>query len=130
GLNFQKVKEKMDPQYLRSLNSRRGDNAIFEIHQALKHGEVLALLGDRPIGDRFELIPFLGKLAPFDVTAFRLAAALRVPLLLTFGFKVDASRYDFFALAPRQFIFNEGRSRDEQLYEWAQSYVREVERFV
>ena len=86
-------------------------------------------MGDRPIGDRFELIPFLGKLAPFDVTAYRLAAALRVPLLVTFGFKSEEG-YDFYARAPRDYQFAPGRSREEQLYEWALDYVREVEHFV
>jgi len=130
GLNFQKVKDKMDPHYLRTVNSRRGDNAIFEIHQALKNGECLGLMGDRPIGDRFELIPFLGKLAPFDVTAYRLAAALRVPLLLTFGFKGKGDCYDFFARAPKEFVFDPALPREEQLYAWAEAYVREVEKFV
>ncbi len=130
GLNFKKVKDKMDPRYLKTVNSRMGEDATFEIHQALKRGECIGLMGDRPIGDRFELIPFLGKLAPFDVTAYRLAAALRVPLLLTFGFKSEAGGYDFFARPPRHYAFAPGRSREEQLYKWALDYVREVETFV
>jgi predicted LPLAT superfamily acyltransferase len=128
-LNFKKVKDKMDPKYLKTVNSRMGENATFEIHQALQRGECIGLMGDRPIGDRFELIPFLGKLAPFDVTAYRLAAALRVPLLVTFGFKSEEG-YDFYARAPRDYQFAPGRSREEQLYEWALDYVREVEHFV
>lgn len=129
GLNFKKVKSKLDPEYLKTVNSREGENATFEIHQALKRGECVGLMGDRPIGDRFELIPFLGKLAPFDVTAYRLAAALRVPLLLTFGFKSEEG-YDFYARAPRDYEYAPDRSREEQLYEWAIEYGREVESFV
>ena len=63
-------------------------------------------MGDRPLADRFELIPFLGKLAPFDVTAFRVAAATHVPLLFTFGFKGKGDQYDFFARAPREYRFD------------------------
>lgn len=129
GLSFKKVKDKMDPKYLKTVNSRMGEDATFEIHQALKRGECIGLMGDRPIGDRFELIPFLGRLAPFDVTAYRLAAALRVPLLLTFGFK-NGTTYDFYARPPREYHFQPGRSRDEQLYQWASLYVREIEYFV
>lgn len=130
GLNFQKLKEKMDPAYVRSVNSGSSDNAIFEIHQALKHGQCLGLMGDRPLGDRFELIPFLGKLAPFDMTAFRLAAALRVPLLVTFGFKGQGRYYDFYARPARDYVFAPNVPRELQLYKWAVEYVREVEKLV
>ncbi|HMN68170.1 MAG TPA: DUF2062 domain-containing protein [Bdellovibrionales bacterium] len=129
GLNFQKIKDKMDPHHVAKVDSNLSTDAIFEIHQALKRGQCIGLMGDRPIGDRFELIPFFGKLAPFDVTAFRLAAALRVPLLFTFGFKGATGEYDFFARAPRGYVFDDTKSRPEQLYDWASEYVREVESF-
>lgn len=130
GLSFQKVRDKVSPQHVRLVDSGRSNDAIFEIHQALKEGRCLGLMGDRPIGDRFELIPFLGRLAPFDVTAFRLAAALRVPLLFTFGFKGSEGHYDFFARPPREYVFDPSVPRESQLYDWARAYVREVESFV
>jgi predicted LPLAT superfamily acyltransferase len=130
GLNFQKVKDKMNPDHVRVVDSGQSNDAIFEIHQALKAGRCIGLMGDRPLADRFELIPFLGKLAPFDVTAFRLAAATRVPLLFTFGFKGAGGKYDFFARPPKHYVFNLHQSRAEQLYTWAEEYVREVERLV
>lgn len=128
GLNFQKIKDKMEPGHITKVDSNAAaSDAIFEIHQALKRGQSIGLMGDRPIGDRFELIPFFGKLAPFDVTAFRLAAALHVPLIFTFGCKASSGRYDFFATPPREYVFDEDRPRALQLYEWATDYVREVE---
>lgn len=129
GLTFGKVKDQLDPHYLNTVNSRKAEDATFEIHEALKRGQCLGLMGDRPIGDRFELIPFLGKLAPFDVTAYRLATALKVPLLMTFGFKSEKG-YDFYAFPARDYVFVSGRSREEQLYEWACEYVGRVEQFV
>ncbi len=129
GLSFQKIKENIDPTHVHSLNSRVNGDAIFEIHSALKNGGCLGLMGDRPLGDRFELLPFLGRLAPFDMTAFRLAAATRVPLLVTFGFK-SGDGYNFFARAPKVYAFNDQEPRETQCYNWACEYAREVERMV
>lgn len=130
GLNFQKVKDKMNPANLTTVDSGRTGDAIFEIHQAIKGGACLGLMGDRPLGDRFELIPFLGKLAPFDVTPFRMAAAAQVPLLFTYGFKSGEGYYDFYARPASQYVFDPAVSREEQLYKWAEEYVRETERLV
>ena len=87
-------------------------------------------MGDRPIGDRFELIPFMGKLAPFDMTPFRLAAACKVPLLLTFGFKGQNNYYDFFADPSRVFEFDGKLPREVQCYNWCKEYIVEMEKFV
>ena len=130
GLSFQMMKDRVHPEHIRSVNSGASGDAIFEMHSALKNGRCLGLMGDRPLGDRFELIPFLGKLAPFDMTAFRVAAATQVPLLFTFGFKGDGDRYDFFARAPRIYKFALDQPRELQCYEWAREFVREIEFFI
>ena len=132
GLSFQKVKAGDDPKHVRSVNanSAQASDAIFEIHSALRKGRCLALMGDRPIGDRFELIPFMGKLAPFDMTPFRLAAACKVPLLLTFGFKGQNNYYDFFADPSRVFEFDGKLPREVQCYNWCKEYIVEMEKFV
>lgn len=130
GFSFQKVKDKMNPSHVRELDSAKSGDAIFEIHQALKSGRCIALMGDRPMADRFELIPFMGKLAPFDVTPFRMAAALRVPLLFTFGFKGVKQHYDFYARPSRVYIYEPGVPREVQLFDWACEYAKHVEHFI
>lgn len=130
GLSFQKVKDKIDPKHVHTVDSGKSSDAIFEIHSALKNGRGLGLMGDRPLGDRFELIPFLGKLAPFDMTAFRLASATRVPLLFTFGFKNKSGVYDFYARPSKVYEFNTDEPRELQTYNWAKEYVSDVEYFV
>lgn len=127
GLSFQEVKDSVQPSAVQSLNTNVATDAIFEIHTALRNGRCLALMGDRPLGDRFELIPFFGKLAPFDMTAFRLAAVTEKPLLFTFGFKGKADRYDFYAYPAERYQFKREESREEQCYRWALSYVQHLE---
>ncbi len=109
-----------------------GDNqdTIFDIHQALSLGQCVGLMGDRPLSDRFELIPFLGKLAPFDVTAFRMAAAAQVPLLFAFGFKGEGTEYRYFGKSARVYRYAPQFPRELQLYAWAEQYVREIETLV
>lgn len=102
-----------------------------EIHSALKNGRCVGLMGDRPVGDRFELIPFLGRLAPFDMTAFRLSAVYKVPLIFTFGFKNKKGDYEVFTRRPAKvYQFTEQQAREIQCYNWAREYVRELEHFV
>ncbi|NJL24870.1 MAG: hypothetical protein HC902_06660 [Calothrix sp. SM1_5_4] len=130
GLSFDRLRGDMSSAKLNSLNSKRSGDAIFEIHQALRAGQCLGLMGDRPIGDRFELIPFLGKLAPFDVTAFRLAAAAGKPLLFTFGFRAGDGVYDFHARPAREYVYRPEVARELQTYDWASRYARQLEFFV
>ncbi|MGZ3722658.1 MAG: LpxL/LpxP family acyltransferase, partial [Bdellovibrionales bacterium] len=130
GFSFQKVKDNMDPKHVQALDTAGKGDAIFEIHQALKNGRCIGLMGDRPMADRFELIPFMGRIAPFDVTPFRMAAALRVPLLYTFGFKGAGKHYDFYAREPKVYSYTTDEPREAQLYKWACEYAADIEHFI
>ena len=130
GFSFQKVKDKMNPQHVQSVDSGQGGDAMFEMNQTLRSGQVLGLMGDRPLADRFELIKFMGRLAPFDVTAFRMAAALRVPVIFIFGFKSGGNTYDFYAGKPRLYSYAKDKPREIQCAEWAAEFAAEIEQMI
>ncbi len=111
------------------LNDFRGQT-VMEIHQALKRGDCVQLMIDRGTPDRSELISFLGKLAPFDVTPFALASALQVPVIFCFGIKNDQGGYEFIAREPRAYKLEGSRPYDLQIFEWAKEFVREAETLV
>lgn len=46
----------------------------------LERGELVGMMADRPYTQKLILVPFLGRLAAFDLTPFRLALAVGVPL--------------------------------------------------
>jgi predicted LPLAT superfamily acyltransferase/glycosyltransferase involved in cell wall biosynthesis len=130
GYSYHSMTAKLRQGTVTTVDSKNPEDAVFTIHQSLRDGKCVALMGDRPIADRFELIPFLGKLAPFDVTAFRLAAATRAPLIFTFGFKGQGNLYEFYGKPGRIYQYNDAIARELQLYAWAEQFVKEVESFV
>jgi len=130
GYSYYSMTEKLRGNAVSSVDGTEDQDAIFTIHQKLKDGKCVAIMGDRPIADRFELIPFMGKLAPFDVTAFRLAAATRAPLLFTFGFKGQGQDYEFYGRPSRVYQYSQQAARELQLFAWAEGFVAELEKFV
>lgn len=68
---------------------------MLEIRDALQRGEVVAMLGDRPIGRTATFdVDFLGTPAAFPAGPLRLALALDVPVLLFFGLYRGPRCYD------------------------------------
>ena len=56
-----------------------------ELMAALRRGEVVALQGDRALGNRGDIsVPFFGRPAPFPVGPFRLASASGAPIVPAF----------------------------------------------
>jgi predicted LPLAT superfamily acyltransferase/uncharacterized protein (DUF2062 family) len=127
GLRFEDFKEG-EAAHLQPVKSN-DDQPIFQIRQALAVGGTVGLMADRPLGSQFELVPFFGKLAPFDVTPFRLSAACEVPLISTFGFKSAAEPgvYEFYALPERRYAYLSGEDRSVQCYAWVSEYAVALE---
>lgn len=129
GLTFNKVKDKQGfkagnaiPLYVNQL-----PQPMIALHALLNQGKPVAMMGDRPLGNYFELVPFMGKLAPFDTTAFRMAATSRKPLLFTFGFKGAFWRYDFFASPLRNYEYTAGGDKQIDCLRWAGEYAHFLE---
>lgn len=88
------------------------------------------VMADRPTGSNFELIPFLGKLAAFDVSVFKWAAERQTPLGYTFGFKAEGRAYDFYMCPLKHLSFTRHESKESQLYGWAEDFVEVLEQYV
>ncbi|MES2856596.1 MAG: hypothetical protein V4692_12070, partial [Bdellovibrionota bacterium] len=68
-----------------------------------------------------------GKLAPFDVTPFRISAAAKIPLTMAYGFKRDKENYAFFANPARVYEYSGTRAREIELRAWVQEYAAHLE---
>jgi KDO2-lipid IV(A) lauroyltransferase len=72
-----------------------------ELMAALRRGEVVALQGDRALGNRGDVsVPFFGRPAPFPVGPFRLASATGAPVAPAFCTLEADRRYRVSVLEP------------------------------
>lgn len=99
-----------------------------QILSALRSGELVALAGDRVIDNHWVWCDFLGKKAPFPTGPFMMAAAAKVPVILTFGFKTGPKSYHFLAEEPRA-VDLPRRGRAEALAKHARWYAQRLEHY-
>lgn len=102
-----------------------------EMLEVLKKGEVLSVMGDRVAGSRksYVKVKFLGEEASFPYSAFKLASAAGVPVVVVFSYK-DGS--DSYALKFSKIIRvpeNLGRS-GKHFLPYVSQYVEELESYV
>ena len=130
GLTIEKLKAKENAVHLMQ-SAASGNKPALQIRELLAQGQPVAIMGDRPVGNQFELVKFFGKLAPFDVTPFRIAAACDCQLLFTYGFKGAGNFYNFYAKAPRTYSFSESVTantpKELLLYRWVQEFAQDLE---
>jgi predicted LPLAT superfamily acyltransferase len=102
-----------------------------EMLDVLKKGEVLCVMGDRVSGGQksFVKIEFLGEEASFPYSAFKLASAAGVPVVVLFSYKNGPDSY---ALKISKIIHvpsNLGRS-GKHFLPYVTQYIQELESFV
>jgi predicted LPLAT superfamily acyltransferase len=66
---------------------------LLAYRERLERGEVIGMMGDRPLTSKLALVPFFGKLAAFDLTPFRVAMSLGVDVVYCFAFKTGFRSY-------------------------------------
>jgi predicted LPLAT superfamily acyltransferase len=101
-----------------------------EMLRVLRKGEVLCMMGDRILGSEKNYLKatFLGEEAPFPYSAFMIASAANVPIVIFFSYK---SGHDTYALKVSRIIHlpsNLGRSA-EAYHPYVEQFVEELEIF-
>jgi predicted LPLAT superfamily acyltransferase len=130
GITFDRARNQTDPVHVKKLISNEVDQPLLQIREILSRGQPVGLMGDRPLGNQFELVSFFGKLAPVDCTPFKIAAACDVPLLFTFGLKGKKNNYDFYASPSSYYRSRGGKEKLLQMLDWAQDFAKELEQIV
>ena len=105
-------------------------DSMLRLDQALAEGESVGMLADRTLSsDSTVSVPFFGEPAAFATGPFRLAAALRRPIVLMFGLYRGGARYDvhFELLAAPGWSERAGRGRAVQ--EAIERYVGRLEHY-
>jgi predicted LPLAT superfamily acyltransferase/uncharacterized protein (DUF2062 family) len=104
------------------------ENTIMRMRQHLTSGQVVTVMGDRPVSQSFELLPFFGKLALFDTTPIRLALACGSEIQYVFSMKKNTKRYRIYTYTSEK--PGPHLSRDQQVIHYLKCYIRFLEKIV
>jgi len=108
----------------------RSVDFIFRAQQCIEAGEFVALLGDRlGLGEKSVVVDFFGRPARFPTGPFTLAAALKCPVLLTFGLYRDPNAYDLHCEVFAEQIVLPRNARQEHLKACVQRYAERLEAY-
>jgi predicted LPLAT superfamily acyltransferase len=101
-----------------------------EMLDALKKAEVLCMMGDRVLGSdkSYIRVNFLGEAAPFPFSAFMIASAASVPVVIFFSYKTGYNSYALRAAKIIRIPNNLGRSA-ESYRPYVEQFVKELEIF-
>lgn len=101
---------------------------LFEIDQALQHGEIVSMPADRIFGSQKKLqISFLGQVADFPYGPFSIATMRGLPVLAVHVMKLKCRTYKIYATP---LPYDKEAPRQEQIKELAEKYVTELERML
>jgi predicted LPLAT superfamily acyltransferase/uncharacterized protein (DUF2062 family) len=101
-------------------------NTILKLKDRLNAGDLIGMMGDRPVGNSFELLPFFGKLALFDSTPFRLALACNSDLYFVFSVKEKNKVYKIWTLKADT-VNVAGENKEEKIHQLQSQYVGYLE---
>jgi predicted LPLAT superfamily acyltransferase len=94
---------------------------------ALRRGEVVAMLGDRPYGSPSARLPFLGGEASFPIGAYVMASIAGAPLVHVFSLREEGGHYHFFAFPPQHPQLPAHHERDAYLFGCAAKFAADLE---
>jgi len=103
---------------------------MIHLVSALKRGEIVAMLGDRPYGSPSTRVPFLGGPAQFPVGVYMIASAADAPLVQVFSLREPGGHYHFFGFPPVPPVHPPRGQRDAHLQQCAATFASRLEGIV
>lgn len=94
GMTSDRTVRKDDAAKVRRASLHNERLPILAYKEMLDQGQVIGMMGDRPLSKKLVLVPFLGRLAAFDLTPIKLAMSVGAELLFTFAFKTGYGSYE------------------------------------
>jgi predicted LPLAT superfamily acyltransferase/uncharacterized protein (DUF2062 family) len=104
-----------------------GENTILRVKDYLNAGQVVGMMGDRPVSRSHEVVPFFGRLAAFDTTPLRAALACHSELYFVFAFKTEKTKYKVFTFKAMKPAMED---KEHQLQDLLHQYVHHLEKMV
>ena len=116
---------------VRIIDPRSYLGGTLEMLNVLREGQILCMMGDRVLGSAKNSLPveFLNEEAPFPYSAFKIASAAGVPVVVLFSSKTGGNRYDLEVSQIINVPQNLGRSA-EGFRPYVTRFVKDLERYV
>ena len=103
---------------------------VIEALAAIKKGEFVSIMGDRPYGAETVAIEFLGGKVAFPYGAFSIAASAGCPLVVLLTAKVGHYKYVVDATTVMEPVYTDRRDKMSDIRRWAREYAIALERYV
>lgn len=98
-------------------------NTMLQVQEKLTEGNLVGMLVDRSIhNDDVMTTDFLGEEASFPIGPFRLAAALRVPVVFITGLYLGSNRYELHFVPIQDFSYVERAERNVCIQQAMRNY--------
>ncbi|MGE0314573.1 MAG: acyl-CoA synthetase [Lautropia sp.] len=109
-------------------------DSMLRVRDALDRGAIIGILADRLLDAQagasdLRRLPFMGRLAPFPVGPFRMAALLRRPVMLMLGIHLGGNRYHLVFEPIHDFSDDLPAQRPAAIDAAMQAYVARLEHY-
>jgi len=111
---------------------RAAPQSVFDIRACLQRGEFVGMLADRVgVGDagRISWVPFFGERAAIPQGPFLLASALKCPVVLMIGLRVNHRRYEVFVEMLADDVTSASEDRAAALDALTRRYTSRLEHY-
>jgi predicted LPLAT superfamily acyltransferase len=110
------------------LRPESNEENMLLLRKELEQRRVVTIHGDRFFGSMRKIqVAFLGRPAQFPVGPYILAATAGKPVCFVSVTKTSSTDYEVVCTKPRNYQWEQGRSREDQIREWVTEYVRFLE---
>ncbi len=125
-------------QFLRSVDPELAENIVplgrpdsmLRLSERIDRGDMVGFLADRSFGEEpTQPVSFCGENAPFPTGVFRMASALRCPVIVMAGLYMGGNRYQVHFVPLADFTDTERSQRKAAVSQAIDAYGRHLERF-
>lgn len=119
-----------EDEHIKIISPEQYLGGVVEIMNALKEGNIVAMMGDREYGVNAIDVTFLGDKAWFPYSAFSIAAAAKCPIVILLSSKNSTYEYSVDVDKVMWPSYEKGKDKHQQLKHWTQEFTILLETYV
>jgi len=103
---------------------------VLEALKAIKEGDFVSIMGDRPYGAETVEVDFLGGKVSFPYGAFSIAASAGCPVVVLLTAKAGPKKYVVDVTTVIETVYSDRRDKMRDIERWAGEFASSLERYV